>query len=427
MSEITLGDHIKFPAYGEKSLSSQVTFITGKRGSGKSFTAGVMMEEFDKAQLQFVCFDVLSAHSGMDALPNVESIRPREDETIDMNLLVSKIANGNKSLVIDIGSCTLPKQQLLIADYCEALIDAKIGHNHNKTLMTIIEECQDFVPQQGRPVSFNPIVRLCKLGRGLGYGCTLITQRPAACNKEALSQAAVYLTHNVINSRDLKALEEQLSFGTDRERVKRILQGVNAAQKGEVVAYAPEYFRETGYIRIGKIRGDRRVKHTGGNISASPINSVGDSGESTTFTSLGYGDSGSATGAGNADNYHSENNFADTAMPTGLVTLEPISSLSGAGAASALLTSNMGFQPIDPYANSEMGGDSYLTDFDLDNSREEILTWDPPITYEGLEDMDADDFLAEAEGQKQSSFKGPLWGFGVAVMIASGAYFVVKK
>jgi len=425
MSDITLGDHIKFPAYGEKSLSSQVLFITGKRGSGKSFTAGVMMEEFDKAQLQFVCFDVLSAHSGMDALPNVESIRPREDETIDMNLLVSKIATGNKSLVIDIGACTLPKQQLLIADYCEALIDAKIGHNHNKTLMTIVEECQDFVPQQGRPVSFQPIVRLCKLGRGLGYGCTLITQRPAACNKEALSQAAVYLTHNVINSRDLKALEEQLSFGTDRERVKRILQGVNAAQKGEVVAYAPEYFRETGYIRIGKIRGDRRVKHTGGNISASPMGASASSGSqgdaSSTFTSLGYGDSASSDTQSEADI-----SFADTAMPTGLVTLEPISSLSGAGAASSLLTSNMGFQPIDPYASSEMGGDAYVH-FDINNSDSEILTWDPPVTYEGLEDMDADEFLAEVEGQKQSSFKGPLWGFGVAVMIASGAYFVVKK
>jgi len=73
-----------------------------------------------------------------------------------------------------------------------------------------------------------------------------------------------------------------------------------------------------------------------------------------------------------------------------------------------------------------MGGDAYVH-FDINNSDSEILTWDPPVTYEGLEDMDADEFLAEVEGQKQSSFKGPLWGFGVAVMIASGAYFVVKK
>ncbi|SVD89500.1 uncharacterized protein METZ01_LOCUS442354, partial [marine metagenome] len=42
-SEIVLGDNISFPAYGDKSLSSQVVFVTGKRGSGKSWTTGVMM------------------------------------------------------------------------------------------------------------------------------------------------------------------------------------------------------------------------------------------------------------------------------------------------------------------------------------------------------------------------------------------------
>jgi hypothetical protein len=215
-----------------------------------------------------------------------------------------------------------------------------------------------------------------------------------------------------------------LSFGTDRERVKRILQGVNAAQKGEVVAYAPEYFRETGYIRIGKIRGDRRVKHTGGNISASPLsNNAEGAANSNSGNMPSFAPSGEMIG----DYSNSSNNisFAETSSPTGLVTLEPISSLGGAGAASSLLTSNMGFKPLDPYAASEMGGDRYLTDMDLDSSREEILTWDPPVTYEGLEDMNSDTFLSEET--KKSYIKGPIWGFGVAVMIASGAYFVVKK
>ena len=63
-SEIVLGDNISFPAYGDKSLSSQVVFVTGKRGSGKSWTTGVMMEEMEKADLQFVCFDALGAHKG---------------------------------------------------------------------------------------------------------------------------------------------------------------------------------------------------------------------------------------------------------------------------------------------------------------------------------------------------------------------------
>ena len=34
----------------------------------------------------------------------------------------------------------------MIADYCEALIHAKMG----KGLLTIFEECQDFVPLQKR-------------------------------------------------------------------------------------------------------------------------------------------------------------------------------------------------------------------------------------------------------------------------------------
>ena len=73
-------------------------------------------------------------------------------------------------------------QQGLIADYCEALLEAHLG----KGIHTIIEECQDYIPQMGRPISFDPIVRLCKLGRALGYGATLVSQRPAGVNKEAL-------------------------------------------------------------------------------------------------------------------------------------------------------------------------------------------------------------------------------------------------
>ena len=154
------------------------------------------------------------------------------------------------------------KQQELVADYCEALLEAHMG----KGIHTVFEECQDFIPQMGRPISFDPIVRLCKLGRALGYGVTLVSQRPAGVNKEALSQAAVYLVHNVINNRDLKALDEQLSFGTDKRVVKRLLNGIAAARKGECVAFAPEYFRDQGYIVVDKIRADRRTEHKGHNI-----------------------------------------------------------------------------------------------------------------------------------------------------------------
>jgi hypothetical protein len=385
--EIVLGDTISFPAYGDKSLSSQVVFVTGKRGSGKSWTTGVMMEEMEKADLQFVCFDALGAHKGMEKLDGVEMITPREDETLDMNGIVSKVANGNKSLVVNMSNCSLPKQQLLIADYCEALIDAKIGHNQGKTLMSIFEECQDYVPQQGKPVSHNAIVRLCKLGRGLGYGVTLVTQRPASCSKEAVSQSAIYLTHNVINSRDLKALEEQLSFGTDKDKIKRILQGVTAAQRGECVAFAPEFFRNSGYIRISKIRSDRRAPHTGGNISAGPVSTVSAGAEQEASKSYG-----------------------SMAYPT---SMKPLTSF---GTDWKEASTNL---PNNPYAASDMGADTFKSE------DEKPVVWLPPVDYDGLPASNEEILAAESNGAPFGR-SGPLIGLGLAFAMAAGGFILIK-
>jgi len=396
-AEIVLGENLSFPAYGDKSLSSQVIFVTGKRGSGKSWTTGVMMEEMERCDLQFVCFDTLGAHLGFEKLEKVEMITPRDDETLDMNGIVSKIANGNKSLVLNLSNCGLPKQQLLIADYCEALIDTKIGHNHGKTLMTIFEECQDYVPQQGKPVSHNAIVRLCKLGRGLGYGVTLVTQRPASCSKEAVSQSAIYLTHNVINSRDLKALEDQLSFGTDKDRIKRILQGVTAAQQGECVAFAPEFFRNSGYIRISKIRGDRRAPHTGGNISAAPVSSTQSAAE-------GKGAAGSA--------YSPSSDYGSMSYPS---TMKP---LSGFGTDWSSAENALPNSPAHPYASTDMGADTFKSE-----TEEPPVVWLPPVDYAGLE--------AEMEGRAAENGApfggaGPLVGIALAMGIAAGGFVLIK-
>ena len=242
---VLLGKDIHFSAYGDDSLISQVLFITGKRGSGKSWTAAVLMEEFARLGLQFVCFDALDAHGHLaEQMPGVVPLKPTLGQTINMKELVETLKTTSNSVIIKLAGLPLKKQQELIA-----------------------EECQDFIPQMGKPTSADPIIRLCKLGRALGYGVTLISQRPAGVGKEALSQASIYLVHNVINARDLKALDDQLSFGTDKKTIKRMLDGIAKARKGEVIAYAPEFYRDRGYVVIGKIRGDRKTEHKGHNVN----------------------------------------------------------------------------------------------------------------------------------------------------------------
>jgi len=292
---IILGDNIGFPL----KLIYQVLFIGGKRGSGKSYTAGVMMEEFNRLGLQFVCFDALDAHGYISGLNGVESISPNKTETINMRKLVEKLISGNSSLIVNMEGLPLETQQKLVADYCETLLEMGASDDSPKRgLMNVFEECQDFVPQMGRPESFSPIVRLCKLGRSKGYGVSLISQRPAAVSKEALSQASIYAVHNIINTKDLGALKEQLSFGTDKKTIEKILAGITFAEPGDLVCYAPEFFKEEGYVKIGRVNTERRSEHKGANIQ---IVTNTEMNADTNYTS--FGDI--------SDNYDSEDDELD--------------------------------------------------------------------------------------------------------------------
>ena len=256
---ICLGTKIKLPL----ELLYQVMFISGKRGSGKSYTAAVLMEEFERLGLQFVCFDALDAHGYLNQLDGIERIEPKPGEGVNMKKLIAKLKVSPKSLIINLSQLPLENQQRIVSEYCEAILDTDMG---SKGLMTLFEECQDFVPQIGRPSSYASIVRLCKLGRASGYGVSLISQRPAAVSKEALSQASVYCCHNIINTKDLDALKDQLSFGSDKESIKKILSGITYSKAGEAVMYSPEFFRDDGYIVVGKIDTPRRTEHKGSNI-----------------------------------------------------------------------------------------------------------------------------------------------------------------
>ena len=256
---ISLGTKFNFPL----ELIYQVIFVGGKRGSGKSWSSAVMMEEFNRHGLQFVCFDALDAHGHLAELNGIESIEPQRQESINMKKLIERLKESGASLILNMSGLSLEMQQKLVGEYCEGILETTIS---DRGLMTLFEECQDFIPQLGRPESFAPIVRLCKLGRSKGYGVSLISQRPAAVSKEALSQASVYMIHNIINTKDLNALKEQLSFGTDKATIDKILSGITYAVAGDMVCYAPEYYKEQGYVVVGRVDKERRTEHKGKNI-----------------------------------------------------------------------------------------------------------------------------------------------------------------
>ena len=85
-NSVVFGKKINFPL----KFLYQVIFVGGKRGSGKSWTAGVMMEELNRLGLQFVCFDALNSHGHLSELNGIESIKPSKNESINMKKFISK-------------------------------------------------------------------------------------------------------------------------------------------------------------------------------------------------------------------------------------------------------------------------------------------------------------------------------------------------
>jgi hypothetical protein len=103
----------------------------------------------------------------------------------------------------------------------------------------------------------------------------MVTQRPAAITKEALSQASTYIIHNLMQTRDLIAIKDQISYGTDKARIDRLVDGIAFAQSGECIIYSPEFLKDDGFLWIGKVRADRRTEHKGKNIVVTPQKDVG--------------------------------------------------------------------------------------------------------------------------------------------------------
>jgi hypothetical protein len=361
-------------------------FLTGITGSGKSWTGGLLMEEINRVGLQFVCFDVLGAHGGLSQLPNVEELHPKGGENVNIKGLIDRLQKEPTSFVIDISDLGLDKQQQIVRDYCDDLLQAKLG----KGIMTIFEECQDFVPQQGKPVSFDGIVRLCKLGRQNGYGVCLISQRPASVSKEALSQCSTYMIHNLINHRDLKAIEDQMGFGTDKSQVKKVLGGISAAKQGEVVCYSPTHFRDEGFFRASKIREDRKVNHTGNNIEMKPA----------TF------------------------NASPQTAPEPSRTLSTVGEWRSEVSTGGMEGDAFGAMPMNdglPQQDSLRG----LASVDVERDFPD-LEYVPLSERHRIEVNMAENDFSEAHSETKSPFKSPLAGIAMISILSAGAFIAIR-
>ncbi len=265
-NKIIMSNEVRFPP----EITYQKMFVTGASGSGKSWTVGVICEELSRLGLQFVLFDALGAHSGLSQLDNVIEVIPDMSKTVNVERLVQNIAdNPNVSVVVNLAHIDDQLAQELVGEYCEEMFKKRLG----RAILTIFEECQDLVPQgKSATRSHGPIIKLCKKGRQYGYGVMLVSQRPHEVAKAALTQCTTYIIHNVIQTRDLMAVQDQIAQGVDKRPTRVLIDKIRAFDSGECLVYSPDLVpKMIGQANVHnvltKTRGNRTTDHSGDNVT----------------------------------------------------------------------------------------------------------------------------------------------------------------
>lgn len=388
-TKLIMSNEVKFPP----EITYQKMFVTGASGSGKSWTVGVIAEEFSRLGLQFVLFDALGAHSGLSQLDNVIEVVPDMSKTVNVERLVQNIAdNPNVSVVVNLAHIDDGLAQELVGEYCEEMFKKRLG----RAIMTIFEECQDLVPQGKSSVrSHGPIIKLCKKGRQYGYGVMLVSQRPHEVAKAALTQCTTYIIHNVIQTRDLMAVQDQIAQGVDKRPTRVLIDKIRAFDSGECLVYSPDLVpKMIGQANVHnvltKTRGNRTTTHAGDNVT---IEIKG----------------------GRVWNKPEDNSRTIAGMNN---------SLSG----SDLLDVDEDFTPAPSRAESvfgEYGADADLSDDDFVPAPIDDLSRYNYAVADSGEDWVAD-LDSEAETVAKPAFTKSLTGYGFVFLLASGMFLLFK-
>lgn len=200
--------------------------ILGIRGSGKSNTAKVIIEELLKERVPITVIDPDGEYIDEVLYYNGIIVNDFSKDPIAM-----AIEHHKKMLTVDIDMSEWTEDSFkFLARYLEALWEISRLFSIDRTI--IVEEAHEFIPQGKRTDLSDAIVRIALRGRKRGLGLIFISQRSAKVNKDALAESEVYFLHKVVHPADLKVYKEILPL-----KPKEVDEIVPKLQVGEALFY----------------------------------------------------------------------------------------------------------------------------------------------------------------------------------------------
>lgn len=235
------------------SLGTQTSALVGIRGSGKTVTASVVVEELLEASHQVIIIDPTDVWWGLKsnadgltpAFPVVVFGGPHGDLPLEPGMgpaLADFAVEQRPSMILSLRHLRKGQQQSLVTAFAEQLYHRKGESKYRTPVLVVIDEASTFVPQKVMGESarmVGAIEDLVRKGRASGLGVMLVDQRPASVNKDVLTQLEVLIAHQITAPHDRKALLEWIRQHDTAGGEKAFLEQLSSLPNGTAWIWSP--------------------------------------------------------------------------------------------------------------------------------------------------------------------------------------------
>lgn len=237
----------RFPAPPE--ALEEHTAIIGKTGAGKTYTAKGFAEDLLHEGSRFCVIDPTGVWWGLKSSSDGEregfpvvvfggdhgDVPLREE---DAEAVAEIVATTATPCVLDVSAFpSLAAQKRFMADFAE-----HVFRLNKEALHLFVDEADAFMPQRPGPdenVMLGRWDTIARRGRSRGFRLTLITQRPAVLNKNALSQVGTLIALKLTSPQDRKAVGDWIEGNADKAAGKEVLASLPALDRGEGWVWSP--------------------------------------------------------------------------------------------------------------------------------------------------------------------------------------------
>jgi hypothetical protein len=234
---------------------TQTFAIFGKRGSGKTNGATVLVEELLKVSLPVVILDPVDAWWGLKAsfdgkgpgFPIYVFGGPHGDLPLEPSagaLIADVVAHERLPMILSMKTWGVAERARFVTDFAKRLLQV-----NTEPVMMVLEEADAFIPQRpakGEEAMLGAMDRLVRWGRGSGVGCTIITQRSAKVNKDVTTQAETLIAFRTTGPQDRDAIDGWIKHHAGEEKRDDVLSTLPTLPNGTAWVWSPEWLEFFG-------------------------------------------------------------------------------------------------------------------------------------------------------------------------------------